>query len=77
MVKLIPNWQRAHRMLSNQLLIADGALLAGWTQLPTELKAAIPTWVLAVGAGAWLVLKFAARMIDQGSTTARPEEPKP
>lgn len=76
-VKLIPNWKRAHLMLSNQLVVLDGALLAGWTQLPTELKSAVPTWALAAAAGAWLALKVFARLIDQGSKTAAPEETAP
>ena len=72
-MKFVDNWKRAHMMLSNQLVVLDGTLLVGWTQLPTELKAAVPSWVLAAGAGAWLALKVFARLIDQGSAT----EPKP
>jgi len=72
-LKLIPDWKRAHLMLSNQLVALDGALLLAWTQLPTELKAAIPSWALAGGAGAWLALKIFARLIDQGISA----EPKP
>jgi uncharacterized membrane protein YhhN len=75
-MKLIPNWQRAHRMLSNQLVVVDGALLIGWTQIPPELKSAVPAYVLAIAAGAWLALKVGVRLIDQGSVTAAPEEPK-
>jgi hypothetical protein len=36
------------------------------------MKAAVPTWVLAAGAGAWLALKVVARLIDQSSVMAPP-----
>jgi hypothetical protein len=76
LLQLIPNWRKAHRMLSNQMVVIDGALLVGWTQIPPELKSAIPAGYLAIAAAVWLALKVAARLIDQGSATAAPEEPK-
>jgi len=69
-IKLIPNWQRAHRFLSVQLTALNGAAVAGWASIPEDWRAAIPHGVV-VGAG---VAMFAAtifvRMIDQGGVTA-------
>ncbi|MGN6518672.1 MAG: hypothetical protein ACTHK2_04520 [Dokdonella sp.] len=77
MIKLIPNWQRAHRMLSMQLWALNGAVHYGWSQIDDGIKALIPHG-LAVGAAVVLfALPIAARLIDQGAVTAAPEGPKP
>lgn len=74
MVKLIDNWHRAHRMLSVQLVVLDGAVRAGWEQVPADLKAAIPAAVVTVVAYLLVALPIIGRLIDQGGITAPPAE---
>lgn len=72
-MKLVENWKRAHRMISVQLSVINGAVLAAWQALPADWRAVLPQSLLVKVAIALLVLSIIARLIDQGSTT----EPKP
>lgn len=74
-MKLIDNWHRAHRMLSVQLVVLDGAVRAAWEQIPQDLKSAIPAAVVTVVAYVLVALPIIGRLIDQGSTTAPKDTP--
>lgn len=72
-MKLIEGWKRAYRMFSVQAMLVAGALLATWTALPEDLKAAFPGWVDNVAAISILVLGVIGRLVDQ----SKPQEPDP
>lgn len=40
--RLIDDWRRAHRLLSIRVLAISAALMAAWTSLPEDLRAALP-----------------------------------
>jgi hypothetical protein len=71
-LKFVDNWKAAPKWLSMQFLAAS----AIWATMPEEAKAVIPadwhgtiTLVLFVGVGL-------GRLIDQGTATPPPEEPR-
>lgn len=68
-MKLIPNWQRAHRMLSVQLTTLNAGIVGGWQILPPDWKAAIPQHLMVKAAIALFVLTIISRLIDQGPST--------
>jgi hypothetical protein len=74
MVKLIPNWNRAHRMISVQCNAAAVALLGAWQALPADLKAAVPPELVHYGAIALVALGLAGRLVQQASV--QPEQPQ-
>jgi hypothetical protein len=74
MLKLIPNWKRAHRMLSVQLTTVNAGIVGGWQILPPEWKAVIPQPLMVKAAVVLFVLTIVSRLIDQGSVTdAKPK----
>ena len=73
-VKFIPNWRRAHRMLSVQLTTLNAGIVGGWQILPADWKSAIPQPLMVKAAIALFVLTIVSRLIDQGSIT-EPKEP--
>ena len=68
-MKLIENWQRAHRMLSIQLTTLNGALVGGWQVMPADWKTMIPQGLMVKVAIGLFVLTIVSRLIDQGSVT--------
>ena len=77
-MKLIPNWKRAHRMLSVQLTTLNAGVVGGWQVLPPDWKQVIPHGLMVKAAIGLFVLTAVSRLIDQGSITeTKPEEPKP
>lgn len=74
-MKLIPNWKRAHRFISVQLMALVAGIQGIWPQIPADLKSALPAGVVYWVSIALLIAAVAARLIDQGGITA-PEEPK-
>jgi hypothetical protein len=65
MVRLIPDWKRAHKFLSVQLTALNGAAVAAWASVPDDWRAAIPH-PLVIGAGIFMfVATIVVRMIDQ------------
>ena len=76
-MKLIPNWQRAHRMLSVKLTTLNAGIVGGWQALPPDWKAIIPQHLMVKAAIALFVLTIISRLIDQGSITDPKETPCP
>jgi hypothetical protein len=74
-VRLIPNWKRAHRMLSVQLTTINAGIVGGWQILPPEWKAVIPQPLMLKAAVVLFVLTILARLIDQGPIT-QPKDPQ-
>jgi hypothetical protein len=74
LMKLIPNWQRAHRMISVQLTTLNAAIVGGWQILPAEWKSVIPQPLMVKAAIALFILTIVSRLIDQGDITA-PKDP--
>lgn len=66
-MKLIPNWRRWYRMASVQAQALSVAALAGWNQLPGEMRAVIPAWAVVAMAVGLLVLCIVARLVHQES----------
>lgn len=75
MFKLIPNWQRAHRMISVQLCALAGAINGIWPTIPQDLKDALPHNLVHYVSIALLVAAVAGRLIDQGSVTETKDTP--
>jgi hypothetical protein len=72
-LKFVSNWQRAHRMISVQLIALTGALQAAWPQVPQDLKAALPPSLVHYVSIALLGAAVLGRLLDQGSTTSPPD----
>lgn len=75
-MKLVPNWQRAHRFISVQLMALVAGIQGIWPNIPADLKSALPAGVVNWVSIALLVAAVAARLIDQGSVTETPKEPQ-
>ena len=73
-MKLVPNWSRAHRMISVQLCALAGAINGVWPSIPQDLKEALPHNLVHYVSIALLFAAVAGRLIDQGSIT-EPKEP--
>ena len=70
-MRLVPNWQKAHRWLSMQFLAAA----AVWEGIPEDVKVSVLSAdKQARVTFALLILAGIGRMIDQG--TATPKEPQ-
>lgn len=65
MMRLVPNWRSAWKWWSQWCNSAGIAAAATWGLIPADMRSAVPSWVLAAGAGALFVLGFIARMVDQ------------
>ena len=76
-MRLIPNWKRAHRMLSVQLTTLNAGVVGGWQMLPPEWKAAIPQSLMVKAAVVLFVLTIVSRLIDQGGVTDAKPDPTP
>lgn len=74
-MRLIPNWKRAHRMLSVQFTTINAGIVGGWQILPPEWKAVIPQPLMLKAAVVLFVLTILARLIDQGPIT-QPKDPQ-
>jgi len=76
-MKLVPNWKRAHRMLSVQLTSLNAGIVGGWQILPPDWKAVIPQPLMVKAAIALFVLTIVTRLIDQGGITDAKPTPTP
>lgn len=74
MLKLIPEWRKAGRMLSMQCMAAAIALQGAYESMPTELQQAIPPKLIHVVTGALLGLGMIGRLVRQKKVSA-PKEP--
>ena len=86
-MKLIDNWQQAHRMYVVQVLALIAIVQAVWAELPPETVAKLPAGLVHYITAALAVLGIAVRVIkqvlaaqDQGwpeITDPQPEDRKP
>ncbi len=74
-MKLIPNWSRAHRMISVQLCALAGAINGVWPTIPQDLKDALPHNIVHYVSIVLLIAAVAGRLIDQGSITEPKDTP--
>jgi hypothetical protein len=77
-MKLVPNWQKAFRMVSVQCMTAAAALQMAWGVLDTELKASLSPTTVSTITIVLLVLGVLGRLVrqpgvdsDHGSKTDR------
>lgn len=74
-MKLVPNWRRSWRWLSQHCFVAAGALTATWSQLGA-LQSSIPAKYVTAIAAAICALGFVGRLVDQspkdGGDDAKP-----
>lgn len=63
--RLIPNWRRAHRMLSVQAMTLAGAIQATWPLIPEDMKATLPPALVHWVSVALLVVGILGRLVDQ------------
>jgi len=64
-MKLIPEWRRAWRMFSVQMMAAAAAFPALWASLPDEAKAALPHGVQVWIPTVLLVCGIVGRLVKQ------------
>ena len=76
-MKLIPNWQRCHRMLSVQLTTLNAGVVGGWQILPPDWKQAIPQHLMVKAAIGLFLLTIISRLIDQGEITESKTDSQP
>lgn len=67
-MKLIDNWNKAHRMLSVQAMALAAAIQGAWPAVPEDLKATLPPSLVHWVSVALLVAGILGRLVDQGST---------
>ncbi len=65
MFKLIPEWKKAHRMISVQCMTIATAMLSAWGSMPDKFQQAIPVkWVIIIAAGL-LITGTVGRLVQQ------------
>lgn len=65
-MRLISDWRQTWRYYSTQAMAAAAAVQVTWSQLPDDLKAAIPAQWVSYGTTALMILGVLGRLIDQG-----------
>lgn len=66
---LVPHWKRVYKFASARSLALQTALLVGWAQLPADLKAGLPTWLIPAIGIFVLVVGVAGTMYKQKGIT--------
>ena len=69
-MKMVHNARHAWRWFSVQALAVQGAAAGAWLAVPDDLRAAVPSEWLAVGAVALTVAGIIGRLVDQGGGDA-------
>lgn len=64
-LKLVPDWREAYRWLSVQGAALGLMLIGAWNTVPEELRAALPTWLVATIAVIVLLGVILGRLVDQ------------
>jgi hypothetical protein len=65
-MKMVPDAKRAWRWFSVQAMALQGAAAAAWLAVPDDMRAAVPSEWLAIGALAITALGIIGRLVDQG-----------
>jgi hypothetical protein len=65
-MKMVPDAKRAWRFFSVQAMALQGAAAAAWLAVPDDMRAAVPSEWLAIGALAITALGIIGRLVDQG-----------
>ena len=64
-MKLVPDWQKAHKWLSVQLAAVAAAIPIAWEYVPSDLKSHIPDeWRPAILAAVAIAI-IVGRVVDQ------------
>lgn len=71
MMKLIPTWRRAWRMISVQAMTAAAAIQGAWMIVPEDMKSSFPPDVVRVATVALLVLGIAGRLVKQDKVSEK------
>ncbi len=76
---LVPYWRKAPRMFSVQAITLQTTAILAWSQLPSDLKEALPHWLLAVLALLILSAGVIGALIPQRKVTnvQPPKTPEP
>lgn len=75
-LQLVPDWKASLRWWSVRLSLLNVALLQVWTELPPDLKSAIPPNWMATAASVLALLAVAARVIAQEATASTNPPPE-
>ena len=67
-MRLIPNWRRAHRMLSVQSMALAGVIQGAWLAVPDDMKSSLPPHIVQWVSLILLFAGIAGRLFDQKST---------
>jgi hypothetical protein len=65
-MKMVPDAKRAWRFFSVQAMALQGAAAAAWLAVPDDMRAAVPSEWMAIGALAITALGIIGRLVDQG-----------
>jgi len=65
-MKMVPDAKRAWRFFSVQAMTLQGAAAAAWLAVPDDMRAAVPSEWLAIGALVLTGLGIIGRLVDQG-----------
>jgi len=64
-MKLIPDWKDSWRWFSVWCMTISGAIPAAWLAVPDDMRSAVPSEWMAVGAVIIAVLGIIGRLVDQ------------
>jgi len=67
MIKLVEDWRKAWTWFSVNAMIAAAAIQGAWLQIPEDMKAHIPEYLVSGATIALLVLGVLGRLIKQGT----------
>ena len=76
-IELIEDWRKAWRWFSVNAMVAAGAIQGAWLQVPDDMKAHIPSYLVSGATIAFLVLGIAGRLIKQDKETEDDKQSKP
>jgi len=65
MLKIIPEWRRAWRMVSVQCMALALAIEGAWAMIPEDMRASLPPALVKVVTVTLLVVGIAGRLVDQ------------
>ena len=71
-MNLIPEWKKAHRMLSVQAMALATAIQGIWPTIPVDLKSTLPSNLVHWVSIALLVAGIFGRLVDQGHKDSAP-----
>ena len=67
MTKLVEDWRKAWKWFSVNAMVAAAAIQGAWLQIPEDMKAHIPEYLVSGATIALIALCVLGRLIKQGT----------